>query len=89
MCSSLVAPVVATWGLTRAMGLAGLLLIPAIVGFNHSGQEAFAAGNASPAIDEMAIREGFLSVKLRHAPMADVLLAIDKRSDRPSWTIGS
>jgi HEAT repeat protein len=58
------------------MGLAGLLLIPAIVSSNHSGQDAVAAENAPPAMVEMAIREGLLSVKLRHAPMADVLLAI-------------
>jgi hypothetical protein len=58
------------------MGLAGLLLIAAIVSLNHSGQDAVAAENAPPAMAEMAIREGLLSVKLRHAPMADVLLAI-------------
>ena len=51
------------------MGLAGFLLIPAIVSLNHPGQDALAAEKAPPGTNEMAIREGLLSVKLRDAPM--------------------
>ncbi len=76
MCSSLVAPVLRKRGLSRAMALAGLLLIPAIASLDHPGQAALAAENASPATNEVAVREGLLTVELRDAPMADVLLAI-------------
>jgi len=64
------------WGFSRAIGLAGLLLIPTIAGLNYPGQDAVAAENAPPATSEVAVRKGLLSVKLRDAPMADVLLTI-------------
>ena len=76
MCSSLVAPVMRKRGLCRAMGLAGLLLVPAIASLNHPGQDALAAENASPSANEVAVRDGLLSVKLRDAPMGNVLLAV-------------
>jgi HEAT repeat protein len=73
MRAKVVAPVMQKWGLSRAMGL---VLIAAIASLNHAGQDASAAENPSPATDEVAVRKGLLSVKLRDAPMADVLLAI-------------
>ena len=76
MCSSLVAPVAEKQGFPRTLGLAGLLLIWSITSVNHPGQNAWAAQDAPPATDEVAVREGLLSVNLRDAPMADVLLAI-------------
>ncbi len=76
MCSSLVAPVMRKRGLSRAMGLAGLLLVPAIASLNHAGQDALAAEHAPPATNDVAVRAGLLTVKLHDAPMADVLLTI-------------
>jgi len=76
VCSSLVAPVAEKQGFPRTLGLAGLLLIWSITSVNHPGQNARAAQDAPPATDEVAVREGLLSVNLRGAPIADVLLAI-------------
>ncbi len=81
MCSSLVAPVMRKRGLSRAMGLAGLLLVPAIASLNHPGQEALAAEHAPPATNEVTARAGLLTVKLHDAPMVDVLLAIGAQAD--------
>jgi hypothetical protein len=58
------------------MGLAGLLLIWWITDVNHPGKSASASQNASAATNEVAVREGLLSVELRDAPLAHVLLAI-------------
>jgi hypothetical protein len=58
------------------MGLAGLLLVPAIASLNHAGQDALAAEHAPPATNDVAVRAGLLTVKLHDAPMADVLLTI-------------
>ncbi len=68
-------------GLSRAMGLAGLLLVPAIASLNHPGQEALAAEHAPPATNEVTARAGLLTVKLHDAPMVDVLLAIGAQAD--------
>ncbi len=76
MCSSLVASVVGRRGLSRVMGLAGLLLIGWITDVTHPGQSASASQNASAATNEVAVREGLLSVELRDAPLAHVLLTI-------------
>ncbi len=65
-------------GLSRAMGLAGLLLIAAAL-LNLDGRIA-RAEEASPATIEVAVRQGLLSVKLRDAPLADVLQAIGEQA---------
>jgi len=72
----LVAPVAGKRGLSRAMGLVGVLLAPLIASLNYPGQDASAAENAFPAVNEIAVRKGLLTVNLRDAPMANVLMAV-------------